>query len=191
MEKIKWSIAVVLTAISLAVPPARAAEVAGLHVDNAARLGGTELVLNGAGIRAKLFFKVYVAALYAPKKVTTASAIVESREARRMALHMMRDLDADTLIGALKEGLLNNHSPAELAKLKPEIDQFEGVMRGVGNARKGDLITIDFTVDGTSVAFNGQSRGSVAGEAFARALLKVWLGDKPVDTDLKHTLLGG
>ena len=64
-------------------------------------------------------------------------------------------------------------------------------MRGIGNARKGDLITIDFSGDGTNVGFNGQARGSVAGDAFGRALLKVWLGDKPVDADLKQSLLGG
>jgi hypothetical protein len=183
--------AVALTAVWLAVPTVHAAELAGLHIDEHNQVGNTDLVLNGVGIRTKVFFKVYVAALYAPKKVAAVGAIVDSHEPRRMALHLMRDLDADALIGALKEGLQNNHSPGDLAKLKAEIDQFEGVMRGIGNAHKGDLITIDFSGDGTSVSFNGKPRGSVMGEAFGRALLKVWLGDKPVDADLKQALLGG
>ncbi len=187
----KLSTAVVLTAALLVTPAVRAADVAGVHLDDRARIGNADLVLNGAGVRTKVFFKVYVAALYAAKKTTAASALVETRDPRRMALHMMRDLDADSLVGALKEGLHNNHSPAELAKLKAEIDQFEGLMRGVGNARKGDLITIDFSGEGTNIGFNGQPRGSVAGEPFGRALLKVWLGDKPADTDLKQALLGG
>jgi long-chain acyl-CoA synthetase len=190
MLKRKLSTAIVLTAALLAMPAARAADVASVHVDDRSRVGNTDLVLNGAGVRTKVFFKVYVAALYAPKKTATAGALVEAREPRRMALHMMRDLDADSLVGALKEGLQNNHSAGELTKLKAEIDQFEGIMRGVGNARKGDLITIDFSGDGTAIGFNGQARGSVAGDAFSRALLKVWLGDKPVDADLKQSLLG-
>jgi hypothetical protein len=187
----KLSTAVVLTAALLVTPAVRAADVAGVHLDDRARIGNADLVLNGAGVRTKVFFKVYVAALYAAKKTTAASTLVEARDPRRMALHMMRDLDADSLVGALKEGLHSNNSPAELTKLKAEIDQFEGLMRGIGNARKGDLITIDFSGDGTSIGFNGQARGSVAGDAFGRALLKVWLGDKPVDADLKQSLLGG
>lgn len=191
MLKRKLSTAVVLTAAVLAIPTVRAADVAGVHVDDRSRVGSADLVLNGAGVRTKVFFKVYVAALYAPRKTTAVGALLESREPRRMALHMMRDLDADSLVGALKDGLQNNHSAGELAKLKAEIDQFEGIMRGVGNARKGDLVTIDFSGDGTGISFNGQARGSIAGEAFSRALLKVWLGDKPVDADLKQSLLGG
>jgi hypothetical protein len=190
MLKKKQSITVVLTAVLLAVSVVHAADVAGVHIDDRGRLGNTDLVLNGAGVRTKVFFKVYVAALYVPKKMATAAAIFESREPRRMALHLMRDLDADSLVGALKEGLHNNHSPAELAKLKAEIDQFEGLMRGIGNAKKGDLITIDLPGDGTNISFNGQARGSVPGEPFGRALLRVWLGDKPVDADLKQSLLG-
>jgi long-chain acyl-CoA synthetase len=37
---------------------------------------------------------------------------------------------------------------------------------------------------------NSEARGKVANAAFARALLKVWLGDNPVDASLKKALLG-
>jgi long-chain acyl-CoA synthetase len=191
MVRLGKSGAVALTAILLATPLAHAAEVAGVHIEDQANVGGTELVLNGAGIRTKLFFKVYVGALYLPKKITSAPAVIDSKEPRRVVLHLMRDLDADTLFGALMDGLKNNHSEAELAKLKPDTDQFERLMRGIGNAKSGNVIGIDFSADGISVAFNGQPRGNVASEAFSRALLKVWLGDKPADRDLKRAMLGG
>jgi hypothetical protein len=174
--------------LALTANAAVAAEVAGVKVEDNA---GGNLVLNGAGLRKKLFFKVYVAALYAPKKVATASEIIDAREPRRIALHLMRELSADDLVGALKEGLYHNHSEAELAVLKGDIDRFEAIMRGVGNAKSGDVVGIDFTAEGTAVSFNGQARGSVAGPAFGRALLKVWLGEKPVDAGLKQALLGG
>jgi hypothetical protein len=191
MTRTRFFPAVALTAALLSAPGTYAAEVAGVRIDEAAKSGGTELVLNGAGIRTKVVFKVYVAALYAPKKTNNAAALIESRDPRRVVMHMLRDLDADALIGALQEGLRNNHSESELAKLKPDIDQFERVMRGIGNAKTGDVIGIDFAADGIAVGFNGQPKGNVAGEAFGRALLKVWLGDKPVDGGLKKALLGG
>lgn len=185
------SSAVALTAILLATPLAHAAEVAGVHIEDQAKAGGTELMLNGAGIRTKMFFKVYVGALYLPKKTASAPAVIDSKEPRRVVLHLLRNLEADALFGALMDGLKNNHGEAELAKLKPDTDQFERLMRGIGNAKSGDVIGIDFSAEGISVAFNGQTRGTVASEAFSRALLKVWLGDKPADGDLKRAMLGG
>jgi len=177
--------------LALTADFASAAEVAGVRVDDQAKSGNADLVLNGAGLRKKLFFKIYVAALYLPKKTANAGEIIDSREPRRITLHLVRDLDADALIGALKEGLQHNHSESELAALKPDIERFEGVMRAVGNARIGDVVGIDFSGDATVVSFNGQARGSIPGAAFGRALLKVWLGDKPADADLKRALLGG
>src|ERR1700691_4311359 len=41
---------------------------------------GTALVLNGAGMRTKLGFKVYVAALYLPKKNKLAAQILHSNQ---------------------------------------------------------------------------------------------------------------
>jgi long-chain acyl-CoA synthetase len=186
-------IAVILVAAFLALTAdlAGATEVAGVRVDDQAKSGNANLVLNGAGLRKKLFFRVYVAALYLPKKTTNAGEIIDSRDPRRITLHLVRDLDADSLIGALKEGLQQNHSESELAALKADIERFEGIMRGVGNAKIGDVVGIDFSGDATMVSFNGQARGSIPGFAFGRALLKVWLGDKPADADLKRALLGG
>ena len=51
-------------------------------------------------------------------------------------------------------------------------------------------MVIDFSADGITVSLNGEGRGKVPGAAFARALLKVWLGDKPADAGLKKAMLG-
>ena len=184
------STAVVLLTAMLAAPMLHAAEVAGVRIEEQAKAGSTDLVLNGAGVRTKLFFKVYAAALYAPKKTTSAATLIDSHEPRRIVMHMLRDLDADSLFSALLEGLRSNQNESELAKLKPDIDQFERLMRGIGNAKTGDIISIDFG-NGVGIGFNGLARGNVGGEAFARALIKVWLGDKPADAGLKQDLLGG
>jgi hypothetical protein len=187
----RFGLPAVLVAAMLVALPLQAAEVAGVRIDDRAKAGNSDLVLNGAGVRTRIFFKVYVGALYLPKKTNSAAAIIDSKEPRRVALHMMRDLDADSLFGALLEGLKNNHGEADLAKLKPDTDQFERIMRAIGNAKTGDVIGIDLSSDGLSVSFNGQARGSVASEAFAKALLRVWLGEKPADSDLKRAMLGG
>src|SRR6185369_651281 len=181
---------VALIAALIAAPGLQAAEVAGVKVEEKLKVGGSELVLNGAGLRSKLFIKVYVGALYVGQKSTTPAGIYDSTAPRRMVMRMLRDMDAETLHGALDDGLKNNLTPAELAELKPQAEQLATIMKGIGKVREGDSIAIDFTSEGVAVSLNGESRGKVAGPAFARALLKVWLGDKPADAALKKALLG-
>ncbi len=190
MIRRRFSAVLAFLAIFLCGFPATAAEVAGVRFDESVHADGTELVLNGAGVRTRLVFKVYAAALYAPKKTNSAAALIESREPRRIVMHMLRDVDADSLIGALQDGLRNNLAESELALLKTEMESFERLMRGIGNARSGDVIRIDFGPNGLAVVFNGQAKGRIESEPFARALLKVWLGERPVDAGLKKAMLG-
>ncbi|PKO48101.1 MAG: hypothetical protein CVU31_07585 [Betaproteobacteria bacterium HGW-Betaproteobacteria-4] len=179
-----------LIAALLAVPGLHAAEVAGVKVADTVRVGSSDLVLNGAGLRSKFFIKVYVGALYVGQKATTPAAIYDSPQPRRMVMRMMRDLDSDALNSALDDGLKNNNTPTEMAGLKTQADQLRAIMKGIGKAREGDTIGIDFSADGVAVSQNGEARGKVAGAGFAKALLKVWLGDEPVDASLKKALLG-
>ncbi len=179
-----------LVAALMAAPGLQAAEVAGVKVDESIKVGGQELVLNGAGLRTKVFVKVYVGALYVTQKGSVASTILDTPALRRMALRLLRDIDADTLYGALRDGLKDNNSEAELSALKIQADQFAEVMKKIGNAKNGDTVAIDFSAEGVAVSLNGEARGKVAGQAFAKALLKVWLGENPVDGSLKKSLLG-
>jgi hypothetical protein len=58
--------------------------------------------------------------------------------------------------------------------------------------REGDVITFDWLPDGgTFVALNGEARGHpIPGDDVYRALLRVWLGDRPTSGGLKDALLG-
>lgn len=180
-----------LVAALLAVPGLHAAEVAGVKLDEQIKVGNSELVLNGAGLRSKVFIKVYIGALYVTQKASTPAGLLDASTPRRMSLRMLRDVDAETLYNALRDGLKDNNSEAELAALKGQVDQFAEVMKKIGTAKNGDTVAIDFTGDGVAVSFNGEARGKVASAPFARALLKVWVGDNPVDASLKKALLGG
>lgn len=183
--------AAVLIAALVTAPALHAAEVAGVQVEERIRVGSQELQLNGAGIRSKLFIKVYVGALYTGARMTTPEAVYEAPGPLRINLHLLRDLDAQTLHEALDEGLRNNLSAAELEALKGPAAQLGALMKSIGKLRQGAVVTIDFGTDGLTVSLDGAQRGQVAGGAFAKALLRVWLGDKPADADLKKALLGG
>lgn len=172
---------------------AQPAELEGVKLEQTTQVAATPLVLNGAGVRTRAFFKVYVAALYVPKKAADPAALFSQTGPRRVVITMLRDVDAATFAGALNDGLKDNHTETQLAAFKPQIDTLNAAFKQVGEAKKGDLIQLDFAPDvGTRVVVNGQQRGSaMAGDAFYSALLRIWIGDKPVDGTLKKGLLGG
>ncbi|MDD5297904.1 MAG: chalcone isomerase family protein [Rhodocyclaceae bacterium] len=175
---------------ALAAGSVSAAEVAGVKLEDRVQAGQSELVLNGAGVRKKLFIKVYVAALYVPQKSAAAAALLESGP-RRMVLSMLRDVEAPTLFSALRDGLKDNLEPAVLAGFQTQVDQLGALMGKIGNARTGDRIVLDLGPAGVTVSHNAVSHGTVTGGSFASALLTIWLGEHPVDKDLKQALLGG
>ena len=171
---------------------AQPAELEGVKLEPTAQVAGAALQLNGAGLRTRAFFKVYVAALYLPKKATDAPSVLAQKGPRRVVITMLRSVDADTFAGALNDGLRDNHSEAQLAAMKSQIDALNSTLKAAGEAKKGDVIHFEFTPDvGTRVSINGQAKGSaMAGEEFFTAVLRIWLGDKPVDGGLKKGLLG-
>jgi hypothetical protein len=177
--------------LAISVFTAQATEVHGVKLDDSLKLGESTLVLNGAGIRTKLMFKVYVGALYLSAKTTDATSILMDTGTKRVSLHMLRKLTAEKLIHALDEGLEANNSVNELAIIEPQLKSFRQQMTNVGAVKEGDVLELDYIPSkGTQASLNGKILGITEGENFNRALLKVWLGEHPVDDDLKKAMLG-
>ena len=112
---------------------------------------------------------------------------------RRISLTFMRDVTAEALIEALHEGIRDNTSEAELARVKGAAEALAAVMKPLKIAKKGDTVALDYLPDkGSQVIMNGQPVGkAVPGQELYRALLRIWLGHRPVDPDLKRALLAG
>lgn len=179
-------------AASLMAAPARAADidVAGVRVPAQLSEGGHALVLNGAGLRTKFVVKVYMAALYTSARSQDATALINSTEPRRMRLQLLRDVDSKSLDAALQDGLRDNTGKQELAALQPSAARLSSLMAEIGSAREGDVIDLDFDARGVTITDNGKQRGRIDDPAFARALLRVWLGENPAQSSLKKALLG-
>ena len=170
---------------------ANGAEIAGVKLDDRARVQGSELVLNGAGLRKRIIFDVYVIGLYLPEKKADASAVVALAGNKRVAIRMLRDVGADQFSSALTDGVRANHSDAEFRNLEPRLQELGATMAGLKEATKGMAITLDFAASQTQLVVDGKPVGRpIAGDDFYRALLRIWLGEKPVQDDLKKALLG-
>lgn len=173
--------------------PAQGMEIEGVRVDEDVRVGGKALQLNGAGLRTVFIVKGYVAALYLPEKVRNAAVVLGAKGPKRLQIRPLREVESSTFIKALNEGMRENHNEAQMERFADRLQQLEQAMSQIGTARKGDVIDFDYTPDqGTVIAINGTPRGKpIPGEDFYQAVLRIFLGEKPVDRNLKRGLLGG
>jgi hypothetical protein len=175
---------------------AEAAEVEGVNVEERVRLAaaGPELVLNGAGVRHRMaFIKVYVGALYLAAKSSDAEAIIKDPGAKRVFMHVLADeVAARDFIASLNNALAANHIPAELALIESRLRELKRMMDGIGTLKKGGVVVLDYLPGkGTRITVNGEEKITIKGEDFFQALLRIWIGAKPVDGRLRDAMLGG
>ena len=149
----------------------------------------TKLVLNGAGIRSKFIFDIYIGALYLEKKTSTAEAVYKQYGEKRVSMHFLyKEVSKDKLVDGWNEGFKNNISKKDFIAIKPRLVEFNNMFTSV---KRGDVINIDFVpTTGTIVMINNKIMGTVTGDDFYTALLKVWLGNDPADSNLKSAMLG-
>jgi hypothetical protein len=169
------------------------ASIAGITPPESVTVDGSTLVLNGVGKRTRyVFVDVYVAALYLRSRTSDPLQVLADPGPKRLSMTLLRSLTADQLAEALRDGMRLNNDADAIARLSSRIDALVATMQAIGTAPKGDTITLDFLADGTTqIADSGHPQGKpIAGADFQRALLEIWLGDKPAQPDLKQALLG-
>lgn len=169
---------------------ALAAEVAGVRFADQVTVGNAPLFLNGVGIRRVTVFnvKVYVAGLYVAARTRSATEILRVDRPKACMLVMKRDVSSDEGAGAFRKGI-ERSAGSDAPKVRPEIEAFA---RWIPSMRQGQGLTATFTPDSgvviTSTAKKDQFRGTVS---FGTALFGVWIGPRPVDEDLRESLLRG
>jgi hypothetical protein len=175
------------------VQAAQAVEVAGVKMDDTAKVANKDLKLNGAGVRTRLMFKVYVAGLYLPEKKTTAADVLATQGPRRLKLVLLREVNSEDFGQAFMDGLNANSDKAEKAKFVNQTVKMGEIFASIPSLNKGDSITADWIPGtGMNILVNDKKVGdTLQGIEFANAFLRIWLGDKPADAALKQNLLGG
>lgn len=185
----RFLLAAVLLGLGLV---AQAVELDGVKLDDSVHLGSRNLLLNGAGVRSKYIFDLYVAALYLDGRKNSAEAVLADTGEKRIALYVLREIQAEELLYGIRTGMEKNNTDEDMQKMKDALHDFEVVFRRMGRVSGGDVILLDYQPDtGTLITVNGSDRGTIPGRRFYNALLKVWLGEKPAQDELKLKLLGG
>jgi hypothetical protein len=129
--------------------------------------------------------KVYVMALYLETKESDAAKIIDSGEAARIELHMLRDVDAKDMRKAWAEGFDKNYQGS--TDLSGDLETLKAA---TGDLKKGEILAFDFAGPKVTVEMNGQPKATIEGAEFRRALLSVWLGKNPPNKEIKQGILG-
>lgn len=189
------SLALTILAAALFWPlasPAQTTDVAGVKFPNTVQVGNANLRLNGAGIRYKVVFKVYAAALYLSEKATTPEAALAAPGPRRLQVVMLRDIDGNELGKLFTKGMEQNAPREEFSKSITGIMRMSDIFSGRKKLFPGDSFAVEWVPGtGTIILINGkQAAEPIKEPEFYSSLMKIWLGNSPADAGLKDALLG-
>lgn len=183
------TILIVALVLGLMPLPIAAGEIGGVMLPETLKAGDETLILNGAGLRKKLFVKVYAGGLYLKEKNQDAAAVIAADQPMAIRMHFIYDgVSSEKLIDAWNEGFDNSLGDGRSA-LKAEIDQFNGYF--TVEAKENDIYDLVYLPGkGVAVSIKGEVAGVIPGLPFKQALFAIWLGDEPADDDLKEGMIG-
>ena len=168
---------------------ANAAKVSGVTLNDSITVGGEDIPLRGAGLRKRLFIKLYVGSLYAADASASAADVIGADKAMAIRLNTLSDLlTRKKMVGALKTGFKNSTGD-NTAPIQAQIDQLIGVLPD--KIRPGTEMTLAYEPGvGTHLMNGDESVSVIPGLEFKQALFGIWLSDKPAQASLKKKMLG-
>lgn len=205
MHRRHWIAAASALALAPALPSARAQsaapaaggggaplDVSGIKYPQSVQVGGSTLLLNGAGTRYRLVVKVYTAGLYMAARTGSAEAALAAPGPKRLHVTMLRDIDANELGRLFTRGMQDNTPAGEWSRVIPGTLRMSDIFSAKKRLATGENFSVDFVPgQGTTVLVNGRAMGEPIREPeFFTALLRIWLGGNPADAALKEALLG-
>jgi hypothetical protein len=149
-----------------------------------------DMKLMGAGVRTRTFLKVkvYAIAFYAAEaSVRGKSGAALYQEAvwgdfpKQIVLHFVRDVTTEQVQAAFRESLVL--AGADKAKIEAFVGHF-------GETKEGQRYVLKWAPGGVIEAtINGVVKPPVADKPFAGAVFAIWLGDRPIQEDIKKDLV--
>jgi len=185
IKKILLAVLASVMVTSLAV----AKEIGGAKLPDSLMAGESKLLLNGAGLRKKLFIKVYAGGLYLTEHAKDPEKIIEADEPMAVRMHFIYDgVSGEKLVNGWNEGF-DKATGGDTSSIKKEINLFNSFF--TDEAKKDDVYDIIYIPgQGVQVFMKGKLRGTVGDLDFKKALFAIWLGQKPADSGLKKGMLG-
>ena len=167
-------------------------ELSGVKVQDSITIADTKLQLNGAGIRYKGPFKVYVGDLYTTQPVKSLDELIAAPGPKRLSMTFLRDMNSAEFGKLLTRGIEDNISKQELSKIIPGMIKMGDIFAANKSFSPGDVCSLEWDpAKGLSIWAKGKLQAEPFKDpAFFRALMSIWFGQSPADWKLKDQLLG-
>ena len=123
----------------------------GVDIAETEQAGATKLLLNGAAIQKRAFFKTNTVAIYLPEKCRSLEAILKQPGPQRLHITALRNFSGGMAARQFLSDFKNFSSEAELDQLSKEINVILSIYAGIEQINKGDTILVDWTADGGMV----------------------------------------
>lgn len=145
-----------------------------------------------AGLRRKFLLKIYVASFYTAKPVTSLETASALAMGRRLQLHFLRSVSGKEVSDVLVRAISATSTPSEVGRASMGIAKLGEMVSAYKALKVGDTLSVDWVPgQGTRLSINGRADAALVPEPeFNQALLRIFLGDKPIDPELKAALLG-
>lgn len=165
-------------------------DVNGVTVPRKIEFLGKTLQLNGAGGRSKMWLEVYVQALYLSQLTQDPQFIIDSDTEMAVRIEITSSMvSSNKLTKAMNTGF-EKSAGANLEQLRPRIEQLKSYLSDAITEKDVFILAYNPLDQNVYVSKNEVLKGKIAGFDFKKALLGIWLSDKPVDETLKKHLLG-
>ncbi len=179
--------------------PAHAAnvELEGVELPDTVTAYGQKLVLNGAGVRRRGYFKADVTALYLPEKRTTADAIYKLNGIRRIQLNILRDFTSSTISRIFLADFKQSATDDEFKRLIGPIGLIGAAYANVKRVTKGDVVNLDWlpgtgwvaSHNGKALVGDGTGPMAIKDELAYQIYLRMYIGQAAPE-ELRNGLLG-
>ena len=148
---------------------------------------GDVLTYNGAGLRQKYGFDLYVGALYLENQSSDANKIINTDDIQAIKIKIISSkVTRDKFNESVSEGFSkSSHGKATEEQKKVFKSYFSDDIK-----IKDDILLIYKPGKGVAVMINGKYKGVVGNLDFKKALWSIWLGTNPADEKLKKKMLG-
>lgn len=162
------------------------------NADNTVIVAQTTLVLNGAGFRYKNGDRLSHVQIFARQKFRSMDEFLKLRGPKRIIVTMMRDVPAGLTGKALSRGIEENLPRAAMAPLVPSLLRLSEVFSSLKNIATGDQIIVDWVPEqGSLISYKGtQITEAFTQPEFFAGFSAIWIGNKPMDPELRRMLLG-
>jgi len=180
-------------AVLLACPPrlgaADSMSCVGVSLPMKQQAFGVDLLLNGMGIRSVTVFniRVWVGGLYLERRTKNAAEILSRKRSKILVMTALRGAEREQVIETLRSSM-KSQSAAVRKMVRASMPDLE---RQLPATRKGDRLMFVYGQGRLELRHMGKVLGSWDDPGLAEGLFTAWLGDTPVDSDLKAGLLGG